>query len=472
MSGTGLIEVKERFEEIWEAQPGPQTAFIACMFDEIGYGGARGGGKSDAILGKWMQHAHIFKEAARGIIFRRSYPELEELELRAIELLVACGWHYISNKRTFIHHNGARLKLRYLDKDKDAGKYQGHAYSFIAIDEYGEFPSPIPINKVKVCLRSAKGAKTIFISTFNPGGVGHNHIKQMFIDPAPPMTKMITPKGKSRIFIPAKLTDNIILTHKDPGYWDRIVESGIPPWLLKAWLHGDWDIVAGGFFDDLWDRSVHIMRPFTIPECWTITRSFDWGSSRPFSVGWWAESDGTNVLIPGHDGTVKFCPGTLFRIGEWYGWNGKPNEGLKMTNGDIALGIIERETAMGIADRVYPGPADPSIWDCSRGPSIADDMAEKGVDWTIGENKPGSRVIRWQRIRKMLKSARTGSKEEPGIYTFDNCRDGFIRCMPVTQRDIKKVEDIDTEQEDHVQDEVGYRVMGEAVTTKQTVITH
>lgn len=453
---------------------------ITCPFSEIGYGGARGGGKSDAILGKWLQHAAENGGKARGIIFRRSYPELEQLELRAIDLLEGSGWEYIGSKRTFINSDGARLKLRYLEKDRDAGRYQGHEYTFIAVDEYGEFPSPDPINKIKVCLRSTSIDRPVFVCSFNPGGVGHNHIKAYWIDPAPPMTPIMNAEGGYRIFIPAKLSDNKILMHKDPNYWKRIKASGIPEFLLKAWLYGDWDIVAGGFFDDLWDRSIHIHPAFNIPEDWTIDRSFDWGSSKPFSVGWWAESDGTDVLIPTDEGPIrkKFPAGTLFRIAEWYGWQrnsegkGMPNKGLKMTNSEIAQGILDREAALGIIDRVNAGPADPSIWDCSRGISIADDMLDMGVEWLRGENKPGSRVIRWQRIRQMMKAAKEGSMEDAGIYTFPNCTEGFIRCFPVTQRDQKKVEDIDTTQEDHCQDEVGYRVMGESGTTQQTAILH
>jgi len=466
--------VNRAIKRIWRAQPGPQRNLIRCPWEEIGYGGARGGGKSDGIIGKWIQHVYEVGGDARGIIFRRTYPELEQLELRAIELLEGSGWRYVSGKRTFIDKDGARLKLRYLDKDRDAGNYQGHEYTFIAVDEYGEFPSPDPINRIKVCLRSPKVDRKVFVASFNPGGVGHNHIKKYFIDPAPPMTPIKNLEGGIRIFIPAKLRDNIILQHKDPNYWKRIKASGIPDYLLKAWLYGDWDIVAGGFFDDIWNRKIHIIPPFDIPRSWMIDRSFDWGSSKPFSVGWWAESDGTDVEINTPNGKVmkKFPYGTIFRIAEWYGWSGKPNEGLKMTNSEIARGVLEREKIYGLEGRVNPGPADPSIWDCSRGPSIAQDMADTGVDWLPGENRPGSRIIRWQRIRQMLTASKGGSLEEAGLYTFPNCTDGFLRCFPVTQRDKKKVEDIDTTQEDHCQDEVGYRVMGESGTTHQSIISH
>ena len=71
----------------------------------------------------------------------------------------------------------------------------------------------------------------------------------------------------------------------------------------RAWLFGDWDITAGGMFDDLWDASVHVVQPFEIPGTWYLDRSFDWGSSKPYSVGWWAESDGSDIKLA--DGTTS-----------------------------------------------------------------------------------------------------------------------------------------------------------------------
>lgn len=217
---------------------------------------------------------------------------------------------------------------------------------------------------------------------------------------------------------------------------------------------GDWNIVDGGMFDDVWNDRTHVLEPFDIPKSWHVDRSFDWGSSKPFSVGWWAESDGTEATLK--DGSKRNFPrGTLFRISEWYGWNGKPNEGLKMLAGDIAKGIKEREASLGLT--VKPGPADNSIFDTQDGNCIADNMAAAGVRWERSDKSPGSRKNGWELLRGRLSESRKHPMERPGLFVFSNCRQ-FIRTVPTLPRDESKTDDVDTESEDHVADETRYRV--------------
>jgi predicted phage terminase large subunit-like protein len=213
---------------------------------DVLFGGSRGGGKSDGLLGDFANHAQRWGKFARGILFRRSYDELEEVERRALELYPAIGAVYRIGKRTFFFPNEASLKLRYLDRDADAQRYQGHNYTWAGIDEMGNFAASDPIDKIRATLRSAAGVRCMFRSTANPGGPGHTWVKNRYIDPAPPMTPFLDLTSQAiRIFIPSRLEDNRMLMANDPGYQDRLRDSG-PPWLVAAWLKGDWNATPEG----------------------------------------------------------------------------------------------------------------------------------------------------------------------------------------------------------------------------------
>ena len=440
----------------WKPQPGPQTALLACPVDDLFYGGARGGGKTDGLLGDWAAHAGRYGSDARGVLFRRTYPELEEVERRAVEIYPLLGARYNQVKHTWLFLNGATLRLRYLRRDKDADNYQGHQYTWMGFDDAGNWPSPIPIDRLWACLRSPHGVPCVRRVTGNPGGVGHNWLKMRYIDPAPPFTPHSYYPQADRletitaVFIPARLEDNPALVENDPKYEGRLAAAGGPQ-LYKAWRWGVWDIVAGGMFDDLWSRDIHVIEAFQIPSSWRVDRSFDWGSAKPFSVGWWAESDGTTA-----PNNKTYPRGTLFRIAEWYGWNGRPNEGNRLLATAIAKGIKEREDATGYI--VKKGPADHNIFDAERGTTMADDMGKLGIYWTKADKGPGTRKIGWQRLRTRLSAAFQSPPEDPGFYVFDHCTQ-FIRTVPTLPRSERDPEDVDTDAEDHIGDETRYRLM-------------
>ncbi|GAB6036151.1 phage terminase large subunit [Fundidesulfovibrio butyratiphilus] len=437
-------------------QPGPQASLLSCPCDEIMYGGARGGGKSYGMLLDWTAHEARYGRLAKGILFRRTMPELEDLMSKAEGIFPAFGGAFRSQRKTWVFPTGATLKFRYLDKDSDADNYQGHEYNWMGFDEIGNWPSFAPLDRLRSCLRSAEGVKVRMVLSCNPGGVGHNWVKARYIDPTPAMTPRKT-EGGWAVFIPAKVQDNLILMANDPGYVDRIRQSG-PDWLVRAWLNGDWDIVAGGMFDDLWRQDVHVLAPFQVPATWRIDRSFDWGSSKPFSVGWWAESDGTEAVMA--NGVRRSFPrGSLFHVAEWYGWNGEPDTGCRMIAADVAKKIVEMQKAMFPLRTVHPGPADSSIYDAENGVCIADDMARAGVRWVPADKSPGSRKNGAERIRKYLKAALSSPMEEPGLFVFDTCRH-FLRTFPTLPRSRVILDDVDTKAEDHPYDMTRYRVLG------------
>lgn len=443
--------VRERV--IFEPNPGPQMALLSCPIEEVFFGGARGGGKTFGFLGDWISHAYEYGAHARGIFFRRTNDELDEVQRVATLLFVPLGASYHTQKRIWTFSNGATIKLRFLDRDAHADKYQGHSYTWIAFDELTNWASPTPLDKLRACLRSGEAPipKSLRLSG-NPGGVGHNWVKARYIDPAPPFTPIYDKEVDSwRVFIPSRLEDNPSLTLNDPDYWKRVVASANGNQaLIDAWRWGSWDIVAGGMFDDVFRREKHVLEPFEVPSTWYVDRSFDWGSSKPFAVCWWAEADGT--IAPNGK---TYPPGTLFMINEWYGWNGKPNEGCKMLASEIAEGILEREAEMGID--VAAGPADSSIFDSENGNCIAEDMAERGVYWTRADKSPGSRKAGWEKMRNRFKAAWEFPMEDPGLFFFSNCIHA-IRTIPVLPRDPKKTDDVDTNADDHQGDSCRYRV--------------
>ena len=202
----------------WSPQPGPQTALVTCPVEDILYGGARGGGKTDGFLGKWLQRSTKYGGHSKGLFVRRSMPELDEVIARSHEIYLPIGALYRAQKSTWIMPNGALLRLRSLERDADAGKYQGHSYTDVYIDEAGNFPTPDPIDKLQATLRNPYGIPASFNLSANPGGPGHEWIKKRYIDAAPKGMQLICDAntGDERIYIPSRLEDNELLLSNDP----------------------------------------------------------------------------------------------------------------------------------------------------------------------------------------------------------------------------------------------------------------
>lgn len=438
---------------IWSPQPGPQVALVRCPVFEVCFGGARGGGKTDSMIGgDWPRHAQKYGKHAKGVFFRRTMPQLEAAIERSQQLYYRLGARWLEQKKTWIFPNGAILKFRQLECDSDAEKYQGHDYTRLYFEELTNYPSPKPVDKLKATLRSGAGVPCGFRATCNPGGPGHNWVKERYIDPAPQGYKILRDDNNNqRVFIPAKISDNKILTQQDPGYVDRLHLSGSEQ-LVKAWLDGDWNVIDGAFFD-CWSSSM-VIDPVVMPAHWLRFRSFDWGSSKPFSVGWWAVVGDTFNGIP---------RGAMIRYREWYG-KSSANVGLKLTAAEVAKGIADREKG----DKVGYGVADPAIFTADGGPSIAEMMQPHGVYWKPADNKRVAAVGRvggWDQMRGRMK----GDGEKPMIYCFKTCADS-IRTIPMLQHDENHPEDLDTSAEDHAADEWRYACMSRPWVAQQRIV--
>jgi predicted phage terminase large subunit-like protein len=226
-------------------QPGPQTLLLTCPIGDVLFGGARGGGKTLACILDWISHSNRHGRHAKGMWLRRSQPEIEEAQGRMMTFFPAIGGVFAVQARTWTLPNGASLKLRYLESDQDASRYQGHEYTWLCLDDMGTWKTSAPIDMLRATLRSAAGVPPRMVATANPGGVGHAWIKARYVDPAPPLTPFVGADGQQRVFIPSRLTDNRKLLDSDPTYIDRLKASG-PPWLVKAWLDGDWNASQEG----------------------------------------------------------------------------------------------------------------------------------------------------------------------------------------------------------------------------------
>lgn len=449
---------------IWKPQEGPQTALIACPIFEVFYGGARGGGKTEASVGDWLEHSSTYGEHAVGIFVRRKFKQLAEVIARTKQLFPKLGAKYNEQKAEWVMANGARLKFVYLERDSDAEEYQGHNYTRVYVEEVTNFPSPGPINKLRATLRSGAGVPVGMRLTGNPGGPGHNWVKARYIDPAPKGYKIITEAcdveidgvvqtvSLERVFIPSKLGDNMLLLRNDPTYVLRLRQSGSEA-LVRAWLEGDWSIVDGAYFSEF-DEGKHVLPSSVIklaPPTVIRFRSFDWGSYRPFSTGWWAVGDGTWGKLPENLGGGPLPFGSIFRYREWYGASG-PNKGLGSTADVVAKEIISMEEG----ERIRYGIADPAIFIRNGGPSIAESMAR--CKWRRADNK---RIPGWEAVRQRL----VGQDGIPMMFFADSCED-TIRTLPVLQHDEDHPEDLDTDGEDHAADDIRYACMSRPWTPK------
>jgi len=402
-----------------------------------------------------------FGPAWRGILLRQSYPQLEEVVAKSFKWFPRIyGQRAVFNAGHYYWkwNTGERLYFRHAARPQDYYNYHGHEYPWVGWDELTNWKDErLYLDMMSVCRSSHPGVPRHYRATCNPFGVGHHWVKHRLIDPAPRGRVYRDPQtGLLRLAIHSHYQENPHLVENDPDYLKRLEALDGPK--REAWLLGSWDIVAGGMFGDLWDDRRHVIEPFAIPPSWYVDRSFDWGSYRPYSVGWWAQSDGSDVTL--RDGTrMATRPGDLFRIAELYGWTGKPNEGTQELASEIARKIRAAEAKLPV--EVRPGPADSSIWNTEDGHSIADSMAREGVYWVMANKSPGSRAHGWELLRERLKNV--GKPDGPRLLVCSHCRQ-FIRTVPTLPRDPFDMDDVDSDSEDHIADETRYRLLARVHT--------
>jgi len=422
---------------IWQPQPGPQEALIRCPHQEVLYGGARGGGKSDALIGDYASGIEEWGSAWKGIIVRKSFPQLREIESRCLEIF---GPHYgfSSYKRgvkTWYFETAkgtAELRLHSCEDDVNIFKVQGHQFSWIGIDELTMFATDAVLEFLLTCLRSPKGAPTYVRLTANPGGPGHNWVKERFgIGIVPPMTpiEVTSKRGDThyRVFIPAKVTDNKILMDNDPTYISRL-DNIADPVMRRAHLLGDWNIAQGAAFPE-WNPEIHVVDDHDVPRGSRIWRSCDWGRDKPYAVLWGYDD---------YDGNVVLCH-------ELYGCGPKPNTGVGHSPSQVAERIREIEAAR--RWDVREAYLDPQCWAEMGGDSIFKLLGGHKMRWQKWAKGNDSRINHKQLVHEYLRVVNGDSRLKVMRHLVH-----FQRTISTIQLDKRDTEDVNTRGEDHLYD--------------------
>lgn len=473
----------------WTPHPGKDGAplssqglFLTANIREVLYQGTRGPGKTESLLMCYAQHVDRgFGSWWNGIIFREEYKELDDIINKSERLfpILFPRARFKASKGDYkwVFPGGEQLAFRAASKASDYRQYHGQEIPFQGYEELtNQKDGDFYLAMDSCCRCSFPGVPRMRRATTNSFGPGFLWVKDRWIDQAPPgvtireefenpLTGEIMVLERMHIF--GHWSENTALLENDPNYIAALMADTNED-RKAAWMDGSWEIAIGAMLGKQFDRAVHVLEPFELPPEWKIFRSFDYGWSAPFSIGWWAISDGSDVQLK--DGTWRSTVrGDMFRVREWYGYTGKPNEGVRMLAKNITKGIIEREMTWGIYGRVYAGPADNQIFNDEQGLCIADEMAKpvrikakmyKGVRWKRSNKKPGSRKQGRENIMERLDNAKHHGgrpREKPGMYIFDWCRQ-WIRIMPTLPKDEKDPDDVERKSENHVWDENRYAI--------------
>jgi len=301
------VPVPVQVAKVWTPHPGPQTAFIQSDAYEVLYGGAAGGGKTDALLYGPLAQVHL--PSFRALFLRRTFPELQQAMDRAYAMFPKLGALWNEQKKRWIFPSGATYEFGYSETYKDIQQYQGDEYGEIAWDELGLIHEEriwtyILSRNRTTDPRVVRKAR----ASANPGGPGAPWLKRRFIDRCTPdgrSVAVIDPDTKvnlSRAFFAAKLSDNPSLNH-NAEY--RATFSLMPEVTRKQLLEGDWAAGDGMALGEL-RRDVHLIPSMPIPAYWYQWGAFDWGYAHPFCAGWFAaDEDGTAYLVDSVFGRKK-----------------------------------------------------------------------------------------------------------------------------------------------------------------------
>lgn len=439
---------------VWTPQP-KQALFMSRFEDEALYGGAAGGGKSDALVIEALRQVSI--PHYKALILRKTFPQLTEL-IDKTHIYYRRAFpraRYNGGSHTWTFPSGAKIVFGSMQHSRDRFQYQGQAYDFIAFDELTHFAWDEYSYLFSRNRPNGPGTRVYIRATANPGGLGHGWVKERFVTAQKPMTtiwsdaEVVFPDGhsekrrKSRIFVPSSVFDNPALLKNDPDYVTRL--ASMPEAERRALLYGDWNSFTGQVFTEWRNdperygdrRGTHVIDPFRVPDTWRVWCSLDWGYAKPFSVGWYAVD---------HERR-------LYRIREYYGCTGEPDVGVRLEPAEAARQIkrIERED-INLSGRKIQRVGDPAIWGSDGTESIGALFERERIYFERGDN---ARIDGKMQVHHRLAFDGQGV---PMLYVFSTCRH-FIRTLPALVYDQRDVEDVDTAGEDHIYDELRYVCM-------------
>jgi len=410
---------------IFKANEGPQEDFLAAGETDVLYGGAAGGGKSYAMLVDPLRYAH--RSAHRGLIIRRSMPELRELIDKSRELYPKAfpGCKYKEVEKLWNFPSGAKIEFGFLERDADVYRYQGQAYSWIGFDEITHLPTEFAWNYLASRLRTTDSEITCYMRcTANPGGVGATWVKKRYIDPSPPHESFEGSDGLTRKFIPARLQDNPFLAHD--GNYEKMLRA-LPPTQRQQLLEGNWDVAEGAAFTEFLP-SLHVITPFEIPVHWERVKGIDYGYASESACIW---------------GAVDPSDGTLIIYRELY------RKGLLGTE------LAEMITDMEMADPFsVQGVLDTACWSRTgtTGPTIGETLVRAGHKLRRADKNRIQGKIQIHEYLKVMQSGR------PRIQILNTCPN-LIRELQSIPLDKRNPEDVDTHAPDHAYDALRYLIM-------------
>lgn len=395
-----------------------QKLFFKSRKRYVAYGGARGGGKSWSVDRKAILLALRYG-GIKMLLLRRTYKDLERNHARELSSLLQGYVTYNKQDKLFLFPNGSLLELGYCASESDVLQYQGQEYDIIFIDEATQF-TEYQYQTLTACLRGANDfPKRIYI-TCNPGGVGHEWVKRLFVS----KRYKDTENPDDYEFISATVFDNKVLMEKDKGYVDML--NNLSDGLRQAWRDGNWDMLAGQYFSKF-DRSVHVIEPFEIPEHWQRYRAIDYGLDCLACV--WVAID---------------------ELGIYYVYReyAESDKIISVGAGDI-LKLSEGEYA-----QYTVAPSD--LWARSQesAKSKADIFRENGLTLIKGNN---NREAGWLALAELLEPITTDEGTESRLKIFNTCVN-LIEYIPALQRDTKKPTDCMTEPHEitHLPDALRY----------------
>lgn len=447
-------EVAAQSSFIMRPHPGPQVQFhlqtdrqvYECMF-----GGTKGPGKTQSLLQEGLRQ--INHPGYRAIIFRRTYPRLGEIIDRSFKYFKHLGAKYsdkdISLKiPSWTFPSGAKYAFGHCQNEPDKYNYQGKEFHYLGFDQVEEFTESMYLFLMAQNRTSDKQIKCYIRCTANPGGVGHAWVKKRWIEVCPPNqikyfkrvededieVAKTDPLAISRSFVPASVYDNPSIIQNDPTYVKRLEQ--LPEADKQALLYGNWDVFKGQFFK-MWRKAHHVIEREVNPE-WGKFLSLDYGYGAPASVGWWQID---------YDGNIH-------RYREFY------SEGYTYQRLAEKVKSLTPES-----EKISYCVADPAIWgdrthhkDVKEGESGAETMQESWANFTQLIKADNDRIVGWGRMRILL--------EQNRISCSPSCRDS-IRTIPTLIHDETKVEDINSEGEDHAADEWRYAIMSRPISPEK-----
>jgi hypothetical protein len=453
--------------DIWKPHPGPQKAFCKRGEFEVLFGGAAGPGKTDCLIMEALRH--IAHPRYKAVIFRRTFPKLQEIIDRCWQWYPTMGGQYRATEHRWYFPSGAAVTLAHMQRESDKYDHQGKEYHFCGFDELTQFEESQYLYLHSRVRTTTQELPMRIRATTNPGNIGHVWVKRRFVDITAPGQTYIDPlTGHSRAFIPANVYDNPSLIDNDPLYVKRL--EALPEAEKRRLLYGDWDAFEGQVFTEL-TQQTHGCDPFEIPHEWEKIMVFDWGYGRPWCAMW---------LAIDYDGVIYLYRA---RYGMGKGEDGKPHpdKGLRQTNSEICHEIIKAERKERVSMRI----ADPACWGPTKirgsntilGPSFAEDAGNEGLFFLKADNDRLRGKQQCHQRFKMEEEAdpETGEvvRESPRFVAFKYDENGDVGVkrwweeMQSLREDEKNVEDVDTDQPDEGYDCIRYAFMSRPIMPKR-----